>query len=95
MKTPDKKPTNLWAKTRKVDNPYLLVTDGDWTWAVLKAYKSRKAELKDPYARWFCAVKSPWTYGQWEFGDVYIIEIPLGDVKTLLPLDDRLIQEAL
>ena len=89
-----KKPKNLWAKTRPVTNPYMVVTDGDWTWAILKAYKSRKAELQDRYARWFCAVSSPFTYGEWEFGDVYCMEVPLNLVAELT-LDERLIQEAL
>ena len=26
-------------------------------------------------ARWFCAVKSPTTYGSWEYGDTYVKDI--------------------
>ena len=26
-------------------------------------------------ARWFCAVKSPYTGGAWEYGDIYVYDI--------------------
>jgi len=67
---------NLHAKTRSVDEPYLIITEGDWEWRVLKRYQSPDAERANPYARWFVAVKSPMTYGSWEMGDSYISEIP-------------------
>lgn len=67
---------NLHGKTRSVDEPYLIITEGDWEWRVLKRYQSQDAERTNPYARWFVAVKSPMTYGSWEMGDTYISEIP-------------------
>jgi hypothetical protein len=67
---------NLHGKTRSVDSPYLIITQGDWEWRVLKRYQSQDAERANPYARWFVAVKSPMTYGSWEMGDTYIREIP-------------------
>jgi len=67
--------TNPCAKARKVDNPYEIWRNlfmPDWEWRVLK-----KWQLDDnkPYARYFCAVKSPMTYGDWEYGDTYVTDI--------------------
>lgn len=64
-------------KTRKIDNPYEVwqTPDGSWTWNVLKKYQSPEKESSNPYARWFCGVKSPFTYGEFELGDVYVREI--------------------
>ena len=39
-------------------------------------------EAKNPYARWFCAVKSNYTYGEFELGDVYVSEIKDNGVKV-------------
>jgi hypothetical protein len=69
---------NLCSKTRNVDNPYEIYRSyllPDWEWRVLKKYQSPENEAKNPYARWFCAVKSPMTYGSWEYGDTYFSEI--------------------
>ena len=49
---------------------------GGWEWRILKRYQSPDAGRANPYARWFVAVKSPLTYGSWEYGDTYIREIP-------------------
>jgi hypothetical protein len=59
-------------KTRPQDKPWLVVSDGDWEWRVLKAYS---LDPDKQYARWFCAVKSPFTYGSFEMGDTYIADI--------------------
>lgn len=56
-------------KTRPVDNPYEVWQAGDWEWRVLKKYSKNES---DPYARAFCAVTSPFTYGSGDLGDVYI-----------------------
>jgi len=67
---------NECAKTRPLNNPYeIWVNSQDWEWRVLKKYQSPKNEVKNPYARWFCAVRSPFTFGSWEYGDVYVREI--------------------
>lgn len=65
---------NECLKERKVNNPYEIWTlpDGSWEWRVLKKWQ---VDDDEPYARWFCAVRSPMTYGQWEYGDVYVSEI--------------------
>jgi len=68
---------NLCNKTRKVDNPYEVwaTPDGSWEWKVLKKYQGQVNESKNEYARWFCGVKSPFTYGGHELGDVYVKDI--------------------
>ena len=65
----DKNPSS---KMRKTENPYEIWAREGWEWRVLK-----KWQLDDnkPYARWFCAAKSPYTYGRFELGDVYVAEI--------------------
>lgn len=70
-------PKNECGKTRKLDNPYetWVSFDGSWEWKVLKKYQAPINEAKNPYARWFCGVKSPFTYGDYELGDVYVSEI--------------------
>ena len=69
---------NLCNKTRNVENPYeiyrSLLLPG-WEWRVLRKYQSPEKEANDPLARWFVAVKSPLTYGEWEYGDSYVREI--------------------
>lgn len=68
---------NACGKTRKVNDPYEIWINeiNGWEWRVLKKYKNPEAEAKDPYARWFCAVKSPATHGSYDLGDVYVSEI--------------------
>jgi len=66
---------NLRNKTRPLDNPYAVYKSyllPDWEWRVLKSWQ---ADDNKPYARWFCAVKSPNTYGEWEYGDTYVSDI--------------------
>lgn len=65
---------NNCLKSRNVDNPYevWVSKDGTWEWRVLKKWQ---ADDNKPYARWFCAVRSPFTYGDWEYGDTYVTEI--------------------
>ena len=64
-------------KTRKISNPYEIwkTEDGTWEWRVLKHYQSTENEEKNPEARVFCGVKSPYTYGEYELGDVWLSEI--------------------
>lgn len=68
---------NLCRKLRKVENPYEIWKsfDGTWEWRVLKKNQNPENESKNPYAIWFCAVKSPYTFGAWEYGDTYVQEI--------------------
>ena len=75
---------NECGKTRPQDNPYEIWTslDGTWEWKVLKKYQAPDKEAYNEYARWFCAVKSPFTYGSYELGDVYVREIKGFAIKT-------------
>jgi len=66
---------NECGKTRPIDNPYEIWVSGDWQWRVLKKYQSPENEKKNQYARWLCAVKSPYTYGIFETGDTYIKDV--------------------
>lgn len=73
---------NLMGKTRPVNDPYRVFRAGDWEWRVLKAYS---ADESKPFARWFCAVKSPMTFGSYDLGDVYISEV-LHHATEVLPV---------
>ena len=68
---------NKCNKTVSVDEPYeTYVNDmACFEWRVLKKYQNEENEAKNPYARWYCAVKSPYTYDSWEYGDVYVSEV--------------------
>ena len=64
---------NLMSKKTTIDKPYLVFENAQgWTWLVLK---SNKADTSAPYASAFCAVKSPFTYGDYDYGDVYWSDI--------------------
>jgi hypothetical protein len=67
---------NTRAKRRDVENPYETYFMGKWVWKVLKHYKAAEGERKDPYARVFCAVQSPYTGTSYDLGDVYCKSIP-------------------
>ena len=68
------RPRNECAKTRPIDNPYEVWEGGGWTWYVLKKYQTPEKEAANPYARWFCFVKSP-ICPEGEYGDTYISDI--------------------
>lgn len=65
------KPENAYA-TYRVNKPS---TGMYFEWRVLKTYQTKTNEDKNQYARWYCAVKSPYTHDQWEYGDTYIKDI--------------------
>jgi len=71
------KSKNLCGKTRKLEDPYEVWENEEktWEWRVLKKYQTPEKEKGNQYARWFCAVKSPYTYGRFELGDVYVDDI--------------------
>ena len=74
---------NMCGKTRKIDEPYETWRgQSGFEWRVLKKYQNEKNEANNPYARWFCAVKSNFTYDSWEMGDVYVSEIKSRGVKV-------------
>jgi len=72
---------NERGKTRKIDNPYAIYRshDGTWEWRVLKAYQT---DDRKPFARWHCAVKSPLTFGSYEYGDEYCEVVMRGGIDV-------------
>ena len=84
---------NLFGKTVKVDNAYATYRVDNplngmyFEWKVLKAWQGRDKEDTNPYARWFCAVKSPMTNDSWEMGDVYASEVK--DLAQLVEATDE------
>lgn len=66
---------NLCGKTVKPEDAYEVWKNASgWTWYVLKKYQSPEQEALNPYARWFCLVKSPYV-PEGEMGDVYVRDI--------------------
>lgn len=64
-------------KSRTIDNPYEVRQVNGWTWKILKSYHN---DTSTPHARAFCAVSSPYTFGGYDYGDVYwseIINVPV------------------
>lgn len=72
---------NPCGKTRPVEKPYEIWTsrDGSWEHRVLKKYQF---DDNKPHARWFVAVKSPFTFGSWEYGDSYVKDVKSGNTRT-------------
>lgn len=77
---------NTQAKARPIENPYeiWLTPDGSWEWKVLKKWQ---VDDDKQYARWYCAVKSPFTHGSYEYGDTYVADIKRFAVKVF---DERI-----
>jgi hypothetical protein len=71
---------NMCAKLRTINEPYEVwsTLDGQWEWHVLKKWQANDNKSN---ARWFCAVKSPFTFQSFEYGDVYVSEIKQGAIK--------------
>jgi hypothetical protein len=82
------KRVNKCLKTRPFDNPYeiwkgtAMMTGGEllnFEWRVLKKWQ---IDDDKPYARWFCAVKTEATFGEWEYGDEYVANIKAYGTKV-------------
>lgn len=92
---------NLCGKTRKVNEPYAVYrNDSGWEWRVLKKWQADDKEpgnrfaspkTANPYARWFCAVKSPMTHGSYDLGDVYVLEVIRNAVHV--PFDPEMLEQ--
>jgi hypothetical protein len=67
---------NPFGKDNPDGYPELECSGYGWRWQIRKLYKTPANSVKDPYARAFCAVTSPHTYGSADLGDVYINDIP-------------------
>lgn len=72
-----------WAgrKERPYERPYEVwkSPDGSWEWRVLKKWQS---DDDKPMARWFVAVTSPMTFGNYDLGDEYVANIKRFAVKV-------------
>ena len=72
----------MCGKTRKIDEPYEIWRGpSGFEWRVLKKYQNEINESENPHARWFCGVKSNFTHGSFEYGDVYVSDIKNRGVK--------------
>jgi hypothetical protein len=73
---------NLLGRSRTKDKPYAIWQGfgafGDTEVRLLKTYQIPSNESKNPYARWFVAVRSDHTYGSFDMGDSYISEVTQG-----------------
>ena len=73
---------NLLGKSRTKENPYAIWQGfgafGDTEVRLLKTYQKPDREQKNPYAKWFVAVRSDHTYGSFDMGDSYISEVTQG-----------------
>jgi hypothetical protein len=59
--------------------------NGSWTYFVLKKYQSPEKEEQNPYARWFCLVKTP-VVPNGEYSDVYVSTVKRGTHRVDNPL---------
>ncbi len=57
--------------------------DGTWTYFVLKKYQSSEKEAQNPYARWYCMVRSPATTARGDVGDVYVATVKDGTYQVI------------
>jgi len=65
---------NPFGKTRDASKPYAIYTGPmGFEWRVLKTYKLAKNE--DSYSRWLVAAKSEATFGSFEMGDTYSVDV--------------------
>jgi len=73
---------NLLGRSRTKENPYAIWQGfgafGDTEVRLLKTYQKPDREQKNPYAKWFVAVRSDHTYGSFDMGDSYISEVTQG-----------------
>jgi hypothetical protein len=72
--------TNPMGKSRVARDPYLIFKNEEtgWEWRVLKSWQANNAKTG---ARWFCAVRSPFTGGGADLGDVYVVDV-MGNAKV-------------
>jgi len=65
---------NPFGKTRNAAAPYAIYTGPmGFEWRILKTYKMAKNE--DSFARWLVAARSEATFGGFELGDTYAVDV--------------------
>lgn len=81
---------NPCGKQRAIEHPYEIwqTPDQRWTWLVLKKYQTPERESSNPFARWFCLVKSPFV-PDGELCDVYVRDIKRHAVCVYQDLETR------
>jgi hypothetical protein len=78
---------NQCAKIRDLNDPYeVWVNNSGWEWRVLKKWQ---VDDNKPYARWFCAVKSPMTAPSYDMGDTYVADIKQYAIKVDNPIVEK------
>jgi hypothetical protein len=82
---------NECGKMRGVNEPYEVWQSyaGDWEYRILKKYQCPDKEKSNPFARWFTAVKTPYTQPRYDLGDTYISEIKKNAYKVENPVIDK------
>lgn len=65
-------PANKERRLDKGQTPYASWTCGKCHYKLLKSWQSNQHK---EYARWFIAVSSPYTFGDYELGDEYVKEV--------------------
>lgn len=70
---------NPCGKQRTIENPYEAYEsfDGSWLYLVLKKHSVKENE----FTRWYCAVRSPFTFGRFQYGDMYASSVKQGTRK--------------
>jgi hypothetical protein len=69
---------NPHLKERPTEQPYAVYRSRalpGWEWRVLKVWQNEDKRKTDPFARAFCAVSSPNTFGGADLGDTYVREV--------------------
>ena len=69
------------------DAPHAIYEgDGPWGHAiihVIKTYQHPDNERKNRYARWLIGTKTDMTFGSFDYGDTYVSEALIGDMKLV------------
>jgi hypothetical protein len=78
---------NLCAKRVEPDGAYEVWQsfNGRFTYFVLKKYQTPEKEASNPYARWYCLVKTP-VVPNGEYSDVYVTTVKRGTHRIDNPL---------
>ena len=54
---------------------------------VIKTYQHPDNERKNPYAKWLIGAKTDMTYGSFDYGDTYVKEALVGNMKLVSAVD--------
>jgi len=73
------------------DKPHAIY-EGDGPWGhsiihVIKTYQHPDNERKNRYARWLIGAKTDMTGGHFDYGDTYVTQALIGDMKLVSSVD--------